>query len=520
MTLDYAIFSTRHITTGVWNLAENTQGLEPQISDDVAKYSQRFYWLTFALFVFRLVLSHYLDLTPDETYYWELSRQPDFSYYDHPPMVAWLLALIRLIPGETQLHIRILTIAGTAFAGWVLFAIGRDCLNNPRAGFWAVVMLNFTPAGMALGFITTPDTPLAIFWSLGIYAFLRALNDERDRWWIVTGIALGCGALSKYNMILFVPGVAVAILTFKRYRHLVKTRRYWLMVLLAALGTLPIIYWNIQHDWISFKFQLDQRLAGNSRTLLQNLSEFVGGQLGTIGITLWPVLWFAALTNAWSSFKRNDEKRFFLAWLTVPALFFFTRTGMTAKVEANWPQIAYLSSMLLAAEWMCEKGKGMRRIYLSIGPSALLAVIAVIQVATLALPLPPKADISLRLHGWRQMGELIKKADAKTGNKLMFVGQGATLTTLTGYYGELPSARIAEIVSTGNFKVWLKDRVLEPGSDIIYVDDNNSSVAMNVAGKFSSHTSESFDIIEAGKKIRTINLTHMMGLKEPMKFRR
>jgi len=501
-------------------LADNTISSEAHAESEIAKYSRRFYWLTFILFAFRLFLSQYLDLTPDETYYWELSRQPDFSYYDHPPMVAWLLALIRLLPGETQLHIRILTVAGTAFVSWMLFAVGRDWLKNPKAGFWAVVMLNFTPAGMALGFITTPDTPLVIFWSLGIYAFLKAINDERDRWWIVTGIALGFGALSKYNMIFFVPGVAIVILSFKRYRHLVKTRRYWLMVLLAALGTLPIIYWNMQHDWISFKFQLDQRLAGNTRSMLQNIGEFVGGQLGTIGLTLWPVLWFAAISNAYFAFRRDDENRFFLAWLTLPALLFFTQTGLKSKVEANWPQIAYISAMLLAAEWVCQKGKGRRRIYWVIGPSAFLAVVAVIQAITLVLPLPPKADISLRLHGWRQMGEILKQVDQRTGNKLLFAGQGATLTTLTGYYAKLPSDRIAEIVSTGNFKVWQKDKHLEAGSDMIFVDDNNYSEALNWATRFNSHSAESFEIFAAGKKIRTINVTHMKDLKEPMAFHR
>jgi len=498
-------------------LTDNIKSFELN-ENEISLYTRRFYWLTFILFAFRLFLSQYLDLTPDETYYWELSRQPDFSYYDHPPMVAWLLALIRLLPGESQLHIRILTIAGTAFVGWVMFVTGRDWLKNPKAGFWAVVILNFTPAGMALGFITTPDTPLAIFWSLGIYAFLKAINDQRDRWWIITGIALGCGALSKYNMIFFVPGIAIAILSFKKYRYLVKTRRYWLMVVLAALGTLPIIYWNIQHDWISFKFQLDQRLAGNTRSMLQNLGEFVGGQLGTIGLTLWPLLWFAALKNAYSAFKRNDEKRFFLAWLTLPALLFFTHTGLKAKVEANWPQIAYLSAMLLAAEWMCQPSKGRSRVYWIIGTSAVLALIAVIQVMTLALPLPPKADIGLRLHGWRQMGDILKTTNAATGNKLVFAAQGATLTTLTGYYGELPSNRIVEINSSGNFKVWQENRRLETGSDLIYVDDNNYSEAKNWATKFNSSNAESFEILAAGKKIRTINITHMKNLKEPIVF--
>ncbi|HMM61375.1 MAG TPA: glycosyl transferase, partial [Candidatus Rifleibacterium sp.] len=65
------------------------------------------------LIVFRLFLSLYLDLTPDESYYWELSRRLDWSYFDHPPLVAWLIALFRMLPGESQIEVRLISILGS-----------------------------------------------------------------------------------------------------------------------------------------------------------------------------------------------------------------------------------------------------------------------------------------------------------------------------------------------------------------------------------------------------------------------
>lgn len=481
-------------------------------------WQHRFYWLTVILAVFRIFLSVYLDLTPDETYYWQLSCNPDFSYYDHPPMVAWLIALVRLLPGEHQLYIRILAIAASATTSWLVFLIGRDWLKSEKIGFWAAFMVNFTPAGMALGFITTPDTPLAVAWSVAMFCFLKAINDTRDRWWIATGLALGFGALSKYNMIFFVPGVAVTILAFKKNRYLVGTRRYWLMVLLAAIGTLPVIYWNMNYDWISFKFQFAHGLTPVNRGVLHNFGEFFGGQLATIGLVLFPVLWLVAFINARKSWNDQDETRFFLVWLALPSMLFFAYTGLKSKVEANWPQVAYLSVMLLTAEWVCSAKEPSKRLVWVIAPSAILAILAIFQSMTLLLPLPGRSDITLRMHGWRQLGEIVQRIDRETGNQATFVMQGATLSTLVSYYGKIEAPRTAEVVAAGNFRVWWKNRRLEPGTDVIYVDDNRYSEAKNHAQKFADAAYESYDIFSLGRKIRTINITRMRNLQVPFDF--
>ncbi len=479
-------------------------------------WQKRFYWLTGILVVFRLFLSVYLDLTPDESYYWELSRRLDWSYFDHPPMVAWLIAIFRGLLGDSQLHIRLISVLGSAFAGWCLFVAGRDFLHSARTGFVAVMLMNFTPAGSALGFVTTPDTPLVVFWSLAMLAFLKAIDSKKALWWAVTGLALAGGALSKYNMIMFVPGVALTILGFKKYRHLVFTGRYWLMVLLAAIGTLPILYWNTTHDWISFKFQFDHGLSANARTLWHNVGEYLGGQLGTVGLTLFPVMWFVVLRQAFRSFKKNDEIRFILVWLALPSMLFFTWTGLKSKVEANWPQVAYLTAFLLVSDWLVRSENFSRRCRWVAGPSVILALIAVFQSVTLLLPLPPRSDVTVRMHGWRQMGEAIRKLDEKTGRKQIFIVQGTTLATLVGYYGGIESGRFVELYLNGNFRIWWHGRVLPPGTDLIFVDADHHPEASAYAGKFASSTTESHDIYSCGRKIRRINLTRMSGLKAPL----
>jgi 4-amino-4-deoxy-L-arabinose transferase-like glycosyltransferase len=474
--------------------------------------------LIIALSLLRLIMSLYFDLAPDEAYYWEMSRHLDWSYYDHPPMVAYMIALFTSVFTHSELAVRLPSIIGLAIASWMFVKICNEFLKNDKAGFFAVILLNLTPAATALGFITTPDTPLAFFWSVGIYAFLKAIHNQKDFWWIITGLALGLGAISKYNMIFFVPGIALTILAFKQNRHLVFTRRYWLMVLLAAIGTLPVLYWNYTNDWASLKFQFAHGLTPSKRGFLQNFGEFLGGQLGTIGPTLFFALWFVSIKSAIKSWKNNDQIRFFLAWLALPMMAFFVYTGSKAKVEANWPQIAYMSAMLLAAEWICltDSKKAFKWIA---GPSIALTALVLLQSFTQILPLPANADVSTRLHGWKKMGETLKQIDQKTGQKAVFVGQGYGIASLAGFYAELPKDRVAEIHNNNSFAWWWKNRTLPPGTDMVYVDDGKFSEAFIYVPRFAEAASQTLLVEYAGKQLRNIGITVFKDLQKELEFK-
>ena len=54
----------------------------------------------------RCVVSALRQLAPDEAYYWVWSRHLALSYFDHGPMVAWLIRLGTLAGGQTELGVR------------------------------------------------------------------------------------------------------------------------------------------------------------------------------------------------------------------------------------------------------------------------------------------------------------------------------------------------------------------------------------------------------------------------------
>ena len=64
-------------------------------------------------------------LSHDEAYYWQWSRQLDWGYYDHPPMVAYLIFAGRALLGESELAVRFWSVALGVAGLWLIASMAR-----------------------------------------------------------------------------------------------------------------------------------------------------------------------------------------------------------------------------------------------------------------------------------------------------------------------------------------------------------------------------------------------------------
>src|SRR5215471_6958830 len=63
-----------------------------------------------AMVVLRLVAAAFTPITFDEAYYWMWSKSLAGGYYDHPPMVAYIIRAGTMIAGDTELGVRLVSI--------------------------------------------------------------------------------------------------------------------------------------------------------------------------------------------------------------------------------------------------------------------------------------------------------------------------------------------------------------------------------------------------------------------------
>ncbi|MBP6058227.1 MAG: glycosyltransferase family 39 protein [Nitrosomonas sp.] len=268
--------------------------------------SQEIRWRTAAigivLFVIllRLVYFGLAQLIPDEAYYWQYAQHMDLSFYDHPPMVAWLIWLGTAILGHNEFGVRI----GALFCGLVtmgyLYALAQNLYDKSTA-MRTLLLLAILPLGFGSGLLMTPDAPLVAAWAATLYYMERALVAGQRTAWLGMGVAFGLGLLSKYSLGLLGIAALVFVIIDPTARRWMKRPHPYLAALLAVLLFSPVIIWNYQNAWVSFAFQSNRVLADSYQFSVHYL-------IAHIIILLTPVGFVAAAIALFSIKKPDDQQ--------------------------------------------------------------------------------------------------------------------------------------------------------------------------------------------------------------------
>lgn len=294
-------------------------------------------WIAISLIV-KSVIGGFLPLSPDEAYYWVWSHHLQLSFYDHPPFVSWLFLLGQMFEGVGE-FVRlpgILLAHATVVCWWALL---REHITEIQLRFFVGLLLLSPLTGWG-ALIVTPDTGLLFFWSLSLYLSLRVLKYQTLRSYCLFGLALGLGGVSKYQMILFIPCLVLALFLVKRWRE-IRLAGVIIAALSAFVMISPVLLWNYWNDWISFQFQFAHGLGKRDWNPSWPLSYLL-----TQIFLVFPIpLWFALRVAISKRFSPISQ--FLLPFAFFPVLFFFL-SSFRGPVEANWPLVAYPSIYGLA----------------------------------------------------------------------------------------------------------------------------------------------------------------------------
>lgn len=108
---------------------------------------------------------------------------------------------------------------------------------------------------------TTPDVPLIFFWTLTILFFYHAIFEDKTIYWLLGGMAMGLAFDSKYTALMLPAGLILFLLLSQKYRPYLISYKVILAFLVWIIFIAPVIIWNVQHDWMSFRFQSNDRAS-------------------------------------------------------------------------------------------------------------------------------------------------------------------------------------------------------------------------------------------------------------------
>ncbi len=416
------------------------------------KANQSVLFLLLGGLLFRCIIAFWLYPGFDETYYYLYSLHLDWSYFDHPVLVALTTGLGPWLTGEvSQFTIRLGTLILHTGSLVLLYLTSAKLFSTKAARLTLAIATIIPMFQIGFGVLTLPDNPLIFFWSASLYCaasefFRQPSNQEYNRSesdksqssvsyhpsyrLAVLSILVGLACLGKYHGFLLGFGLIGFCLTSPHHRRALLSPWAGLGFSLFFVTIFPILFWNMQHDWVSFRFQLDRGVPRKEYNLQKVVVVFlthVAYLFPTLGLPLWWVSWRAALAQINQVFSKKsltywkdlDQKQLLILWVSLPLMIGFTLMGGYQQILPTWPMPGFWGVTLLLGQqaviWQERSRRWVRRWLrgsgIVIGTSLLLALLHV-TTGTLQKPsqyalfggfVPPDDDPSTELIDIQQL---------------------------------------------------------------------------------------------------------------------
>ncbi len=312
------------------------------------KLPRIFLLLLGVVFLINLLQSYFTPLIFDEAYYWYYAQNMAWGYFDHPPMVAFMIKLGSLF-FDGELGVRFISCilsVGTLVVIWAT-------IDNPKKRDYVVpfFVLIFSMALLnAYGFFTLPDTPLLFFTALFLYVYKRFLQDPSFWLGIIMGLVMAGLMYSKYHAALVILFVLLSNL------KLLANKYAWLAVLFALLCYVPHFIWLYQNDFVTISYHLFDRPNAAYNFEKYTLGYFVN-LVAIFGLTF-PWIYLSLIKT-----KSSDTFTKALLYLVYGVLIFFFISSFNRRVQTQWIIIIAIPLAIITFRYMMQNEKVNQWIY-------------------------------------------------------------------------------------------------------------------------------------------------------------
>lgn len=375
----------------------------------------------------------------DEAQYWLWGQRFDFGYYSKPPLIAWIMGASDFIFGQHSWAVRLPAAAFHVATSLVLGKIAY-LLYGERAGYLAVLIWLFLPAVTLGSFIFSTDTPLILFWSLGLYYFVLWVKptldnpDKQDNQGLsgntlifISGICLGMGMLAKYAAVYFIASVLIALIFIAQVSVKKSLKPVFLFLFGFLIFASPNLIWNATNGFISIKHLGENANLGAPNYQFFKLIEFWLGQVGILGPLFFILVIFAM--------RSSIAYRGLLVTFAIPVLAVISVQAFMKEANANWAVVSYPSLVVLVSGFLVQAGRGWQKF----GFAAQLFNIVISLGFIFILffdslgGLLPKHGPHNRLHGWDGVVQDIRDVRQSHGIKTVMVQNRLSSALLKWY---------------------------------------------------------------------------------------
>lgn len=358
----------------------------------------------------------------DESYYWYYAQHLDWGYFDHPPMIAWMIALGGLL-SEGELGVRLISClmgAGTLAILWTLVEHPgkREYTLQITTWFLSIVLMH------AYGFLSLPDTPLLFFIALFLLAYRKFLQDPGSWTAMWLGAAMAALMYSKYHAAL------VIVCTLLTNRSLLKNRFAWMALGISLLAYAPHLHWLYENDFISVRYHISER-PNQPYSFSKFTLGYLVNLLALFGFT------FPWVYRGLARFRPSDTFQRALWGIAWGVLVFFFISSFQRRVQTQWLIAACIPIAVIIGNQLAASSVLRRWLY----PAALVNL-AILLFLRLGLVFPSLFPVHFETHGNR---EWVASAKALAGDADVVFENSYRLASMYYFYSGVPSLSINNV---------------------------------------------------------------------------
>jgi len=468
--------------------------------------------------MFRLIYAIFLPIAPQEAYYWNYSRHPALSYFDHPPLAAYMIKLTTIF-GVSGFSIHLAAIVISVIMSLAIYKLAELMFDKSTA-FWSVVAINLAFIYALGGLIITPDNPMMLFWVLTMLACFQIARGGGYIWWALLGLFLGAGFMGKYTMGFAGIGAAVFFILHKDRLKLITSPGPVIAFVVAALVALPVFIWNYQHGWSSFLFQTERRAGEMTSFRPDFFFGFLGTIVGIYGIIPIPLLVAGIVSSVKSAFKEKALSHLVLISFSLPLVLFLLPIAARSWVKMNWTAPAFIGWFIAAVVFYRKYAQSRKWVDILGKISLGFLIISFIAVHTIALSdsiYLGKEDFSV---GWPELAKKVDSISKDMPEPYVICGYEYKTASLLAFY--LPGH--PETISNNmvgrpglEYDYWCDPDTLTGYNAIFVYDDRVKYKTPERLHDLFENISpdETLEIKKGGKKLTVFHIFRCYGYKGP-----
>lgn len=184
-------------------------------------------------------------------------HQLEWGYDKNPFLNGWLTELAIFLGGKSGWMVYLFSQICIAACFWVVWQFGKKILN-PSYALLAVILL----AGIQyynLHAIDFNDNTLETgLWPLTAWFFYLALERQKVKDWVLTGLFAGLAMMAKYyTVLLLIPMLFFLLYRSENRQSFSRPGIYWALLVFFLIVT-PHFIWLLQHDFITVSYAVER----------------------------------------------------------------------------------------------------------------------------------------------------------------------------------------------------------------------------------------------------------------------